>query len=165
MIRKLRKGLQRLHEAAQADASAQRKMFVLTWNPRTEEMSPAELDEHRDYWRDKIRSTEGDATSGGWWSTGSREGGIDEGDDLVLFLHGAGGGIIASGTAASEVYEDAADGTNWIDVEWEHWVASDDCLPVELLRSSIAPKFFEYAPRGSGQRLSDAEAISLRHAW
>ena len=165
VIRKLRKGLRRLHEAAQADVSAQRKMFVLTWNPRPEEMSPAELDEHRDYWRDKIRSTEGNATSDGWWSTGSRRSGIDEGDDVVLFLHGAGGGIIASGIATSEIYEDPADGTNWIDVEWEHWMAADDCLPVDLLRSSIAPRFFEYAPRGSGQRLSGAEAESLKQAW
>lgn len=143
----------------------QRQTFVLTWNPRPDEMSLAELDEHREYWLDKIRSTEGDATSDGWWSTGSRKSGIDEGDDLVLFLHGAEGGIVASGTATSEVYEDPADGMNWIDVEWAHWVAAEDRLPVELLRSSIAPEFFEYAPRGSGQQLSDAEAGSLKQAW
>ncbi|WP_420611104.1 HNH endonuclease [Candidatus Poriferisodalis sp.] len=165
VVSKLRKGLQKLSASSQGGAGAQRKMFVLTWNPRPDEMSPAELDEHREYWLDKIRSTEGDAKSDGWWSTGSRSSGIDEGDDLILFLHGAGGGIIASGTATSEVYEDPADGTNWIDVEWEHWVAAEDCLPVELLRSYVAPRFFEHAPRGSGQRLSDGEAASLRQAW
>ena len=143
----------------------QRPMFVLTWSPRPQDMSPAELVELRDYWLDKIQSTEGEATSDGWWSKGSRKGGISKGDDLVLFLHGAGGGIIASGTAASEVYKDSADGTNWIDVEWEHWVAAEDCLPVELLASSIAPRFFEFAPRGSGQRLLDKEAASLKRAW
>lgn len=68
----------------------QRSMFVLTWNPQPQNMSPAELAEHRDYWLDKIESTEGDATSDGCWSTGSRRGDIKEDDDLVLFLHGAG---------------------------------------------------------------------------
>lgn len=143
----------------------QRSMFVLTWNPQPQDMSAAELAEHRDYWLDKIESTDGDATSDGCWSTGSRKGGINEGDDLVLFLHGAEGGIIASGTAVREVYEDPADGTHRVDVEWEHWVAAEDCLPVEQLRSSIAPRFFEYAPRGSGRRLADEEAASLRQAW
>ena len=140
-------------------------MYVLTWNPRPQTMNPADQKEHRDYWLEKLRSTEGDATSDGSWSTGSRKGGINKGDDLVLFLHGAGGGIIASGTAASEVYGNPADGTNWVDVEWEHWVAAEDCLPVAQLRNSIAPTFFEYAPRGSGRRLSDEEATSLKQAW
>ena len=152
-------------DGSDSHGTPQRPMFVLTWNPRPQDMSPTELVEHQSYWLDKIQSTEGEATSDGWWSTGSRKGGISEGDDLVLFLHGAGGGIIASGTAASEVYEDSADGTNWTDVEWEHWMAAEDCLPVELLRSSIAPRFFEFAPRGSGQRLSDEEAASLKRAW
>ena len=140
-------------------------MFVLTWNPRPQDMSSAELAAYRDEWLDMIQATEGDATSDGWWSTGSRRGGINEGDDLVLFLHGAEGGIIASGSAASEIYEDSADGTHWVDVDWEHWVAAEDYLPVDQLRSSIAPRFFEYAPRGSGRRLSDEEAASLRQAW
>ena len=139
--------------------------YVLTWNPRPQTMDPAGLEDHQDYWLEKIRSTEGDSTSDGSWSTGSRKGGINKGDDLMLFLHGAEGGIIASGTAASEVYDNPADGTNWVDVEWKHWVAAEDCLPVAQLRDSIAPTFFEYTPRGSGRRLSDEEAISLKQAW
>ena len=165
VIRKLRKCLQKLNMATPAEAAARRQMFVLTWNPRPKDMSSAELAAHRGEWLDMIQSTEGDATSAGWWSTGSRKRGINEGDDLVLFLHGAEGGIVASGIAASEIYEDSADGTHWVDIEWEHWVAAEDCLPVDQLRSSIAPRFFEYAPRGSGRRLSDEEADSLRHAW
>lgn len=161
-----------LHIAATGDTAGRpaatgsaTPMYVLTWNPRTQDMGPAEQEEHLDYWLEKIRSTEGDATSDGWWSTGNRRGGIREGDDLVLFLHGPEGGIIASGVAADEIYQEFEDETNWIDVNWERWVAPENRLPVEVLRSSVAPGFFKHGPYASGERLPRDEAKALKAAW
>ena len=140
-------------------------IYVLTWNPRPQTMSPADQQEHRDYWLEKIRSTDGDATSGGRWSTGNRRSGIRRGDDVVLFLHGGEGGIIASRVAADGVYKEPDDDTNWIDVKWERWVRPEDRLPVEVLRSSVAPNFFKHGPFASGTRLPDDEANALKAAW
>ncbi len=165
----VRRWISKWHEWLEpASAAAYRQMFVLTWNPKPQDMSSAKLDDHLDRCQRRIQATEDGGTWVDWWSTGKRKSGINEGDDLVLFLHGTEGGIIASGTAVSEIYQDFDGGEeeqNWVNVEWQCWVAAEDCLPLAQLRSSIAPKFFEYIPRASGQQLSDTEADSLRQAW
>lgn len=70
-------------------------------------------------------------------------------------------GIIASGHAAGEIYQD--DGTNWVDVNWDRWVPVEKRLARGQL-SEIAPRFAKPV-LWSGQRLADDQAAALMEAW
>ena len=138
-------------------------MFVLTWNPQVAKMTPKERRAHDAKYRSRIDNTDGDSTLEGWWTTGKRKSGISKGDQLMLFLHGSEGGIIAGGIATSEIYPDGD--INCVDVRWSRWVDAEDGLPTEALRQFVAPRFFAHGPRASGQQVNDEEAESIRSAW
>ena len=97
------------------------------------------------------------------WSTGNRTRGIAIGDDVVLFRQGAERGVIASGRATSEIYQDE-EGVNRVRVAWDVWVPLEDRLPIERLRQ-IAPKFFVHRVLASGHRVAADESNDLRQAW
>ncbi|MXZ78908.1 MAG: hypothetical protein F4Z06_11640, partial [Acidimicrobiia bacterium] len=97
------------------------------------------------------------------WSTGNRRGGIEVGDDVLLFRQGDDRGIIASGHTKGEVHL-ADDGVHRVQVAWEEWVALEDRLPIDRLRE-IAPKFFVPSVLASGHKVDDDEAIVLKTAW
>lgn len=151
------------HQADPGPAPAARPMFILTWNPPLAGMTSEELEAHHAKCQSRIDGTDGDSKLEGWWTTGKRKSGISEGDEVMLFLHGSEGGIIADGFATSEIYRDGD--INCVDVRWTKWVDAEDGLPSEALRQSIAPSFFAHRPRASGQQVTDEEAESIRSAW
>lgn len=140
-------------------AIAPRPLFVLTWNIDKGRLG---TDSNEDEYQERVEQT---AAGNGFaepWTTGRRKSGIAIGDRVVLLLHGARGGIIASGHARSEI-ESYDDSENWIDVEWDRWVPVEDRLPREALRE-IAPRFRQPVQQ-SGERLADDQAAALIKAW
>ena len=98
------------------------------------------------------------------WSTGNRKHDVEIGDDVLLFRQGTDRrGIIASGRARSQIYEDDQ-GDHRVHVDWDVWVPLEDRLPIDSLRQ-VAPKFFVRRVLASGQKVADDEADDLRQAW
>ena len=144
---------------AHPSTPAAKPMFVLTWNPDKGQLGPR--DNHEEY-QARVNQTAAGRPYHRWWQTGRRKRGINDGDEVVLLVHGAKSGIIASGRATGNIYQTKS-GDNEIDVAWERWVSIEDRMPREAL-NEIAP-WFRNRIQSSGQRLPDNQARALKHAW
>ncbi len=137
-----------------------RRAFLLTWNPS------------RAGWNDYDSVIQG-AREGTPiehdWSTGSRVGGISFGDQVFMLMQGAAGrGVVASGTALSEIYQDdhwdEEGGTaNYVMVRWDVAVEPDRCLPTEALERRLPNQ--HWSPQSSGTELKPDVAPLLAELW
>jgi hypothetical protein len=116
--------------------AGRRHVMILTWNP---DKWHWDEDEYLDLVE---RTAEGETTAGNW-STGSRVGGVFDGDRVFLLRQGIHGrGIVASGSVASEIYQaedwdESGGSANYVDVLWEHLVPVEDALPTEVLKQQL----------------------------
>lgn len=141
-----------------------RKVFILTWNPSRTEISEESLKEYA------MATEQGDKLGEWRWSTGGRSSGIDIDDIVFLFRQGPNErGIIASGVATSEVYEDKhwedlRKKANYIDIDWTKWLVSDDRLPIEKIDQGT-PNTQWNSMQGSGTKLEMPDAEFLIKTW
>ena len=134
------------------------RLFLLTWNPERFKM---DWEEESAHWLD---------SSGSWrWSTGSRKRGVSPGDRFLLLRQVSKRGIVASGVAAGEIFQDdhwepeRDDMANYVDVAWEDTVTVEERLPIEDLKR-IAPDA-EWTPQGSGTQVPEPDASVVWNAW
>ncbi|WP_419933230.1 HNH endonuclease [Candidatus Poriferisodalis sp.] len=144
---------QEVPDDRRASGPARRSTWVLTWN-----RSDWDMDE--EHYQHNVSATARGEPVLARWSTGTRKSGIRRGDNVVLFVHGPDGGIIATGQTTS----DSDGSTAWIDVAWSDWTTPEDGLPIEALRE-IAPNFFRRSIRASGWKLSADDAAAVMQAW
>ena len=140
---------------AETDVLMPRQMFVMTWNPSRWPMEPS--------YEDRLAEIARRGSIEDPWSTGNRTGGIEIGDDVLLFRQGIDRGIIASGRATSQIHQDD-ENVHRVHVRWDVWVPLEDRLAIESLRK-IAPRFFVPPVLASGHQVHDDEADDLRQAW
>lgn len=137
--------------------------FLLTWNPARWTWDPTEL-------ADAIDATAAGQIVEERWSTGSRTGGIDDGDRAFLLRQGPDNpGIVASGTFRSDVYQDAhyarpGQQANYADVDWDVVLDPTEALPISVLKAEI-PIGHNWAPQGSGTTLPQPVLADLERLW
>lgn len=112
------------------------QVVILTWNPDKFDWDESE-------YQDIVRQTALGESVPFDWSTGSRVGGVGDGDRFVLLRQGNHGrGIVASGAVTSEVFQtDAWNGTgglsNYVNISFERVVPVEDALPTETLKEQL----------------------------
>lgn len=143
-------------------------VVLATWNP-------ARYPELETSWESEgeIIRKEGSFTSR--WSTGPRKGGIKRGDDVLLVRQNRDRGIVRSGKAVSEVFNDLhwqeekaqrGDFSSYINIEWTHQVFKpSNRLPIELLEVAV-PEVKWNSLMGSGVIVHDNRAAkALLQLW
>lgn len=136
---------------------------LLTWNPRRWDWPSDEL-------AAAVDATAAGQIVKGRWSTGIRTSGIKIGDPVYLLRQGVNDrGIVASGTARSEVfqdehYADPAKTGNYIEVDWEMVVDPSEVLPIETLQAQVPIGHF-WRPQGSGTALSKPIRDEVQRLW
>jgi len=138
------------------------RYFVLTWNPKV--WSGWSDDEWNSF------ALEGKPELGeDNWSTGSRRQGISPGDGLFFLRQGPlGRGILAFGSATSEIFEDVhfvdPNARAWyVNYRWEIAVPLTSMLdPDDLVR--IAPEFHWKYVQSSGQEIDESSALKVLDA-
>ena len=133
-------------------------MFVLTWNPAKTSLGSG--DTAREY-QARVNETANFGLYEGHWTT-RRTRGINRGDTVVLLRQLDQPGIIASGHAVDEIFQDDH-GTNWVKVNWDRWVPVEKRLTRERL-SEIAPRFRKPVQQ-SGELLASDQSAALMEAW
>lgn len=143
-------------------------VVLATWNPdRYPELDSQWISEG------EIIRKEGSLISR--WSTGQRKGGINHGDDVLLVRQNRDRGIVRSGKAVSEVFNDhhweeeraqVGDFANYINVKWTHQVFNpSDRLPIELLQAAV-PEIKWNNLRGPGVIVNDDRTVkALLQLW
>lgn len=142
--------------------SADRPVFVLTWNPIEtviDDEAIAEL----------AHTTRSGQSSAQRWSTGNRSGGINPDDYVIRFRQINNRGIVALGRATSYVYEDAHwdDETklaNYVNVSWEQILRTEDRLSIEEIELVTRETHWD-AMLGSGIKLSTDDSQLVVEAW
>ena len=142
--------------------SADRPVFVLTWNPIEtviDDEAIAEL----------ARTTQSGQSSAQRWSTGNRNGGINPDDYVIRFRQINNRGIVALGRATSYVYEDVHwdDETklaNYVDVAWEQVLRTEDRFAIEEIELLTHETHWD-AMLGSGIKLSTGDSQIVVEAW
>lgn len=104
------------------------------------------------------------------WSVGSRTRGIGPGDAFYLLQQGAGArGLVASGTVASEVFQDehfdpdVSGLANYVEVWWNAILDEDAILPLTDLKDRFPQQ--HWSPQGSGQSVRPEIADDLAAMW
>jgi hypothetical protein len=136
--------------------------YILTWNPSKWLWNP------RDYARD-VRQNEAGKLVSRRWSCGNRTN-IVPGDRLFLMRQGTDRGLISSGYATSESYEDEHwdesrdDQALYVDYKSEMLLKTDDRLPIEgLLREGLGVPWNNLY--GSGVAVPVEWAPRLEQIW
>jgi 5-methylcytosine-specific restriction protein A len=142
--------------------SADRPVFVLTWNPVETEIDDDEIAE-------LARITQSGRTVSQNWSTGTRKGGINPGDYVVRFRQINNRGVVALGRATSYVYEgkhwaDKRKPANYIDVAWEQILRTEDRLAIEDIEMLTQDTHWD-AVLGSGIKLSEGDSRIVVETW
>ena len=112
------------------------QVLILTWNP-----DKFYWDE--DEYQDIVQQTAQGEPVPFDWSTGSRVGGVGDGDRFILLRQGTHGrGIVASGTVTSEVFQsdawnDSGGASNYVNISFERVVPVEDALPTETLKEQL----------------------------
>jgi 5-methylcytosine-specific restriction protein A len=141
-------------------------VFLLTWNPNKWIIEDG-------YWREQVVKIQSGGTYREAWSIGTRTGGVDPGDTLLLVRVGKDRGIVASGVAVSVAYKDIhwdkqrakkKDLANYVMVEWDCQVEIADRLPTEVLLTEF-PEVPWNNLAGSGVHVNDEVADELVTRW
>lgn len=134
--------------------------FLLTWNPaRTSDEGMAEA----------IVSTASGVPWTESWSTGGRRQGIEPGDRVYLLRQGtAGRGIVGSGIAISHIesdqhWADSSKTANYVDVEWDRIVATEDRLDIEDLKAAFPGQ--NWRPQSSGTQVRPEVSAGVDRLW
>jgi hypothetical protein len=136
--------------------------MILTWNPAK---TPWDDDDYLD----AIGQTTTGRSVESNWSTGNRADGVLDGDRVFLLRQGREGrGIIASGTASTEIYSaahwnKASETANYVDLEWECVVAVENRLPTENLRRLIPAQWWQ--PQSSGSFVKPELVSEFEQLW
>jgi len=137
--------------------------FLLTWNPQQKPRS----------WREEAAKTAKGIACPYWWSTGMRSN-IQPGDRLFLLKQGSEPrGIMASGTAVSEVYDDkhwdpqrakAGARALYVHLKFDRVLdpESEAILPLSVMKQKLAEQHWD--TRASGISL-DRVAEKLEGLW
>lgn len=142
--------------------SADRPVFVLTWNPIETVIDNEAIAE-------LARITHSGQSVAQRWSTGNRSGGINPDDYVIRFRQINSRGIVALGRATSYAYEDAHwdDETklaNYVDVAWEQVLRIEDRLAIEEIALLTHETHWD-AMLGSGIKLSTGDSQIVVEAW
>jgi hypothetical protein len=136
--------------------------FLLTWNPEQWSWLDHGL-------TDAIAASEAGQIVEEPWSTGSRTGGIQDGDRVFLLRQGAEPrGIVASGIARGPVYQAghwSGQGgiANYIDVDFDCIIDPDQPLPTGDLKAAIPSH--NWRPQGSGTILPSEVLSKVEQMW
>lgn len=139
------------------------RVMILTWNPDRFHWDEGE-------YRDLVEQTAQGVLVPGDWSTGSRIGGVGDGDRFVLLRQGSHGrGIVGSGTVTSDVFQtdawdDSGGLSNYVEVLWERVVPVEDALPTDTLKSQLPETNWDRLQM-SGTLLKPALAPRLAELW
>ena len=112
------------------------QVLILTWNPDKFHWDKYE-------YQDIVQQTAQCEPVPFDWSTGSRVGGVGDGDRFILLRQGTHGrGIVASGTVTSEVFQsdawnDSGGASNYVNISFELVVPVEDALPTETLKEQL----------------------------
>jgi hypothetical protein len=150
-------------EPVALDPTEANHTYLLTWNPIRKPRN----------WAEEAAMTAERIACLYWWSTGNRQN-IQPGDRLFLLKQGKEPkGIMGSGKAVSDVYEDEhwdADATRgktalYVEVEFDRILdpETEEILPLALLKEKLV-EFRCWDTRGSGISL-DGVAEELERLW
>ena len=136
--------------------------FVLTWNPRRWPV------DDRDYESWRASTLRGEPVVGRW-STGQNRRRITPGDTLYWLRQGSRRGLIGSGRAVSEVFQDVHYGdnrklANYVEHAWDLILPVDDRLPTEELLH-VVPRIPWNFLQGSGYQVPEATEALLARVW
>ncbi|WP_420438263.1 HNH endonuclease [Candidatus Poriferisodalis sp.] len=136
-------------------------MFVLLWNPDS-----SSVDDHEFEMLQHDFSEENSLVRD--WSV-HRKGGVSIGDKMFLLRVKRERGIVALGTAESEIFEDEHwDGSDriarYIDVVWQTILPVDDRMPIDVV-VNVAPNTAWNSLQSSGAEVRVEDQESLLEAW
>ncbi|GAA3541046.1 hypothetical protein [Aeromicrobium flavum] len=138
--------------------------FLLTYNPTLWDW--VDRDE---FLASVVRASRNGDVVPGTWSTGQRTRGIEPGDEVYLLRQGPEPrGIIASGTALTEVMQDdhwheRRGLANYIEVAWTKAVPADAPLPLADLDDAAPGQ--HWRPQGSGSSLRPEYVTVVESLW
>jgi 5-methylcytosine-specific restriction protein A len=136
--------------------------FLLTWNPDGSGWPDAD-------YADAAESFAAGRTSANRWSTALRKSGIAIGDRAFLMRQRHERGVVASGTFASEIYEDehwerAGATTTYAQVTFDALLPIEDRLDVADLKALVPGVYWDRL-QGSGVLVPAPHDQALEQAW
>jgi 5-methylcytosine-specific restriction enzyme A len=133
-------------------------LFILTWNPKKSDLK----------WPEDFQKMIAGHRRHRQWATGSRKSGIQEGDQVLLLRQITERGLVASGRATSEIFQEEHWGNpghmgNYVGVRWDKALPPEDRLPTQELQK-IFPKA-DWNPQGSGTQVPHEYASAVWEVW